>query len=128
MEHIFIIDGKTYDIPVISLKRKGAVLDSEKSGRVKTGEMVRSIIGTYYNYDLVFGKSTKSLDDYDDLYETLTAPVAYHIVTFPYGQETLTFQAYVSNTTDSLSKATDDTNKWSALTVSFVAKKPERTP
>lgn len=77
---------------------------------------------------MVFGKSTKSLNDYDALYETLTAPAAYHVVTFPYGQETLTFQAYVSNATDSLSKMKDGTNKWSALTISFVAKKPERTP
>lgn len=122
MQNKLIIDGRTYDTTVVKLKRKGAVLDSDKSGRVKTGEMVRSIIGTYYNYDIVFHNSDLSPDDYDALYEVLTAPAESHTVTFPYGQSTLTFQAYISNVSDELETV------WKSLTVSFVAKKPERTP
>lgn len=128
MNPAFTIDGRTYAIDIVSLKRKGAVLDTEESGRVKTGEMIRDIIGTYYNYDIVFGWSTLSPEDYDDLYDTLTAPVESHTVTFPYGQSVLTFQAYVSNASDELAKMSDAVNKWSGLTVSFVAKKPERRP
>ena len=66
--------------------------------------------------------------DYDALYETLTAPVDYHTITVPYGQETKTFRAYVSNASDVLRRMTDKVNLWGELTIKFTAMEPNRRP
>lgn len=126
---VITIDDKAYNVSVESLKRKGAVLDGKNSGRgLLTGIMKRDIIGTYYNYDLTFGTSKLSPADYDDLYEALTAPVNYHVITVPYGQKLKRFEAYVSNASDVLKKMYDGGNLWGELTVEFVAMKPARVP
>ncbi|WNX84359.1 hypothetical protein RWV98_17560 [Agathobaculum sp. NTUH-O15-33] len=126
--NVLIVDGKTYNIDVTSLKRSASVLDGTNAGRVLSGLMVRDIIGTYYNYDLTFGRSSLSPADYDALYETLTAPVDYHTITVPYGQETKTFRAYVSNASDVLRRMTDKVNLWGELTIKFTAMEPDRRP
>lgn len=125
---VLTVDGKTYNIDVTSLKRSASVLDGSNAGRVLSGLMVRDIIGTYYNYDLTFGRSSLSPADYDALYETLTAPVDYHTITVPYGQTTKTFEAYVSNASDVLRRMTDKGNLWGELTIKFTAMEPNRRP
>lgn len=125
---VITIDGQTFAVNVTSLKRGAAVLDGENAGRVLSGRMTRDIIGTYYNYDLTFGKSTLSPSDYDTLYELLTAPVDSHTITVPYGQTTKTFEAYVANASDVLRKLTDSVNYWTELTVKFTAMEPQRRP
>lgn len=125
---VITIDNKTYKVGVTSLKRGAAVLDGENAGRVLSGRMERDIIGTYYNYDLTFGTSTMSPTDYDAMYEVLTAPSDYHMITVPYGQGTKTFQAYVSNASDTLKRMTTACNLWGDLTIKFTAMEPMRTP
>lgn len=122
------IDGKVYNVSVLSLKRKGAVLDGKNVGRVLSGRMERDIIGTYYNYDLSFGTSLLSPADYDAMYEVLTAPVNYHTITVPYGQAMKTFEAYVANASDTLRRMKDGYNHWGDLTITFTAMEPARTP
>lgn len=126
--NVITIDGKEYNVGVVSLKRGAAVLDGKNAGRVLTGRMVRDIIGTYYNYDLTFGRSLLSPTDYDALYEVLTAPQKCHIITVPYGQGTKTFEAYVSNASDALLRMTDTMNLWGDLTIKFTAMEPMRRP
>lgn len=124
---LFTIDGRAYNVAVVSLKRKAAILDGENAGRTMSGIMMRDIIGTYYNYDLTLGTSLLSPSDYDALYEILTAPVDSHMITMPYGQETKTFRAYISNANDALIKMNRN-NMWSSLTVTFTAMEPARRP
>lgn len=121
------IDGHSYNVAVTGIKRKAAVLDGKNAGRVLSGRMVRDIIGTYYNYDVSFGTSLLSPTDYDALYELLTAPVDYHTIIIPYGQESLTFQAYVANASDTLRRITENYNHWGDLTITFTAMEPQRT-
>lgn len=127
MNHIFTIDGKSYDIGVVFLRRKASVRETNNSGMAKSGRMFRDIIGTYYDYELTFGRSSLSQADYDELYETLTAPVDFHTVVFPYGGSTLTFNAYITSATDELQRAGQE-NRWVDLTISFLATSPERRP
>ena len=121
------IDGHSYNVAVTGIKRKAAVLDGKNAGRVLSGRMVRDIIGTYYNYDVSFGTSLLSPTDYDALYELLTAPVDYHTIIIPYGQESLTYQAYVANASDTLRRMTENYNHWGDLTITFTAMEPQRT-
>ena len=51
----------------------------------------------------------------------------YHTVILPYGQSTLTFQAYVTNLDDELVLIQEGRNLWGNLSFTFVAMQPERT-
>ena len=49
-------------------------------------------------------------------------------VTVPYGQGTVTFEAYVSGVEDELKRMGDGFNRWGGLTVTFTAMSPKRRP
>lgn len=123
-----VMDGVEYpNIHVVSLKRSFQVLDGENAGRVMTGEMDRDIIGTYYNYSCEIDASSADRDEYDDFYEAISAPVDSHSITVPFAQETITFDAYVTNGDDELLSMFDD-NEWSGLSFNFIAMAPQRRP
>lgn len=123
---VFSINGTEYDVNISKLERKGAVLDTDQTGRSKSGKMSREIIGTFYNYSMKIEKDLLSPQEYDKLYYTLTAPVDSHTLAVPYGQETLTFQAYVTKASDKLIKSNNHINVWSDLTIDFIAMQPAR--
>ena len=126
---VFTVDGVEYkNIHVLSVKRSFSVLDGENAGRTMDGAMQRDIIGTYYNYSLEIDPVDSSPDEYDSLYEVLSAPEDSHTVSFPYGRDVLTFNAYVSNGDDELWDAVNGVNRWNNLTINFVAMKPQRRP
>lgn len=129
MKSIFTVDGHTYEVtvPVGGLKRSGQVMDGDKAGRLQTGRMERDIIGTFYNYSLQIETQNLNVAEYDELYQVLSAPVDYHTITLPYGQSTLTFEAYVSNVNDELKLMKENRNIWGGLTFNFVAMEPQRS-
>lgn len=123
------LDGVQYPhIHIVSIKRSFSVLDGENAGRVMTGRMERDIIGTYYNYSAEVDSDEASKEEYDRFYEAISAPVDSHLIVVPYGQTTLTFDAYVSNGEDELLSSYDDDNTWGGLTFNFIAMEPQRTP
>lgn len=127
--NVLTIDGVVYDkIHVMSLKRSFSVLDGPNTGRVLTGEMLRDIIGTYYNYSIKFvpDQTAASIAQYTSLYEVLSAPAASHIIRVPYGQGWKQFRAYVTSGNDNLSLMTEDYRMWDGLEVNFIAMSPER--
>lgn len=125
---IFKLDGRAFrvSIPSGGMQRQGRILDRDTASRTTAGTMKRDIIGTYYNY--VIQIETKGLDvnEYDDLYEALSAPVDSHTLEVPYGQGLLVFEAYVSNVDDSLKLAGERFNLWAGLSVTFTAMSPVR--
>ncbi len=123
-----IVDGITYDIPVVSLKRTGDFLD-KYAKRTEDGVLHRKLIGVYYNYSLQLGSSrTVSAPVYQALWDKLTEPVEFHTVVVPDSDRTYTFTAYFSNVGDELKKQKDNRNYWQNLTVDFTAQSPARTP
>jgi hypothetical protein len=92
------------------------------------GNMVRDVIGTYYNY--TWELTPADYEDYDTLYELLSAPVDSHIITVPYGRNsTKTFQAYVTSGQDELIHTDENgDNYWDGLSIQFVAMNPARRP
>ena len=122
-----IVDNVAYkNIHIASCKRDGEVLDGKNSGRVTAGDMFRDVIGTFYNYTMQIDTDEASLEEYDALFEVLTAPVKYHTVDMPYAQGYIRFQAYVSSVSDELKSVRSDGNKWNGMTMKFVAMKPYR--
>ncbi|MTQ98579.1 hypothetical protein GMD88_17435 [Pseudoflavonifractor sp. BIOML-A6] len=129
MKPVFKVDGVSYNVivPEGGLKRQGRVLDGESVGRMLSGRMMRDIVGTYYNYAMQLDTRNLDVAQYDALYQVLSAPVDYHTVILPYGQSTLTFQAYVTNLDDELVLMQEGRNLWGNLSFTFVAMQPERT-
>ena len=124
---IFTIDGRSYDVEIVSLKRKFSVLDGDKAGRAADGSMMRNIIGTYYNYSMQINTERLSRSEYDSLYEILSAPADSHTVVLPYGRETLSQQMYVTGGEDDL-RIDNAGNIWDNLSIEFVAMTPKRKP
>lgn len=126
---VFSVDGVEYpDVNVLRLQRNFNILDGENAGRTMDGAMQRDIIGTYYNYSMELTSDYSDLSEYDALYEVLSAPVNSHTIIVPYGQEMLTFEAYVANGGDELLHMRNTFNKWQNLNINFVAMEPQRRP
>ena len=128
-QDIFSIDGKYFNvfIPQDGIERNFAIVDTDDAGRVLTGTMERDIIGTFYNYTIKMDTNLLSFAEYDELYEILSAPVDSHIIIVPYAQDTLRFEAYVTQGKDVLNRMSKKGNHWKQLSVNFIAMEPERT-
>jgi hypothetical protein len=119
------IDGTSYNIPVISIKRKADFLD-KYAWRTLDGVLHRELIGVYFNYQLQLGR-TNDLSVYSALWDKLTEPVEFHTVTVPgIGGTTYTFTAYFSSVGDEMLKLKDNIGYWKSLTVHFIGKSPAR--
>lgn len=128
---VFTIDGVDLRVWVTGVKRGFAVTDSEISGRLKNSDMFRDIIGTFYNYTLNVEPDPDYRADYDTFYDIVSAPTPFHDMVFPYGQGTIAFKAYVTSGEDDFKgekKGETRINKYSGLSVQFIAKSPQRRP
>jgi hypothetical protein len=119
---MIIIDGNTYDVPVLSIKRTADFLD-KFAERTEDGKLQRELIGVYINYQLQFG-STASITEYAALWRKLTEVEEFHTVTVPDEAGDYTFTAYFANVSDELKKTKGASNFWKNLTVNFVAQAP----
>lgn len=125
---VFEVDGRNYKVRVKKLKRSGIVTDGKNAGRLDVSlEMDREILGTFYNYTLDIDADLLSLEEYDELYETLTDPdMPSHLVKMPYGQGYLTFRAYITQVDDELAMMGEDFRLWKNASIQFTAMKPQR--
>ncbi len=123
---MIIIDGETYNVPVISIKRKADFLD-KYANRNEEGDLLRGLIGVYFNYQLQFGSTTDTVE-YARLWDKLTEPVEFHIVTVPDESGDYTFTAYFTGVGDEMKKKKAEKNYWKSLTANFIAKAPARRP
>lgn len=121
---MIVIDGNTYNVPVISLKRKADFLD-KYAERVESGDLKRQLVGVYFNYQIQFG-ITADTTEYARLWDKLTAPEEFHQVTVPDESGDYTFAAYFSNVGDELIRKKGTKNYFKDLTVNFTAKTPAR--
>ena len=136
-QQIFKLDGNFYDviIPEDGIERSFQILDDDTAGRTLSGAMQRSIIGTYYNYKIKMDTSRMDKASYDQMYELLTSPVDSHEIQVPFGQSTLTFDAYITSGNDTLHKvkrtysnnAWTQENTWQGLELNFIALEPQVT-
>lgn len=121
------IDGIEFAHAVApKLKRNFNILDGENAGRlIANAVMERDVLGTFYNYTLTIDAQFMSKSEYDELYELLSSPVDSHMIEMPYGQDTITFEAYVTSGSDELATCKGG-NLWGGLSINFVAIAPQR--
>lgn len=129
MKPLFYIDGRGYHVGVTSIKRGAQIKDGPNGTAVRSGRMVRDMVGTYYDYTLELSTFDMDRAEYDALYEVLTAPVDSHFVTAPYGQGTLAFEAYITGVDDVLEDMDEaGSGVWGQLSVTFFSIEPIRRP
>lgn len=126
MEYLFKIDGRGFSgVGVESLKRSFRIPDGTNAGDMLSGDYERDLVGTYYDYDLVITTSDLAVNEYDALFEALSAPVNSHTVEMPYGMTSITFEAMIEGGDDELIPM-DDGTWWGNLNVTIRAKKPQK--
>ena len=118
------IDGKSFDVPVVSLTRKADFLDKYAT-RTENGDLQRELIGVYFNYQIQFG-ATLNRDEYEALWNKLTEAAEFHEVVVPDEAGDYKFTAYFSNVGDTLRRQIGNKNYFKDLTVNFTAKAPAR--
>ena len=126
IRQVVTIDGASFDVGVKYIKRQARIEDGPNAGNSKRGDWIRDVYGTYYDYILAFDTSAGlSRADYDTLYSILTAPVEFHTLAVPYGQNTLSFTAGITGAEDNVILM-DDGTVWGNLSITFRAKSPQR--
>lgn len=123
------IDGIEYNIRIKyeTLRRAFTINEGPNSGTAINGTMIRDIIGTRYDYQIDIEPDPSDPSDYDAFYQLITSPTEYHEVSFPYGQETITFNAAIQSGTDTYFGAIGCRNRWSGLSIVFKAYAPQRS-
>ena len=128
----FVVDNKSFehdDIVIKNITRAFSVVDGDNAGRDLTGSMMRDIIGTFYNYTIDFSSKRFNPEAYEALVELLSSPVDYHIVSFPFGNKTITQKMYVANGQDALKRFDPNgKNQFTDFSVNFVAMNPFLKP
>ncbi|MBQ7767555.1 MAG: hypothetical protein IJ403_01580 [Oscillospiraceae bacterium] len=124
-QQVFKMDGVAYNVSVTALTRKFSVMDTDKSGRTQDGAMYRDIIGTFYNYTMTIRERGGDAAALDAFWQAISSPTKSHVCEFPYGQETLTQQMYVTSGEQALKLMQPDKNHWGEISVNFIAMKPE---
>lgn len=122
---MIIIDNTTYNVGVVKVTRK-ASMKQEFLGTTLDLKKHYDVEGTYYDYEVTFDATKLNVAEYDNLYETLTAPQESHLVTLPYGQTTITFYAKVSVASDSVINSFRNFRKWGSVKVTFEALDPQK--
>jgi hypothetical protein len=126
-KEVFSIDGETFDIGLVSVKRDAPVLD-KYANRTEDGDLNREIIGVYFNYTLTFPRLHLDPSEYARLYDKVTEPVEFHTVVVPGTIGSFTFQAYITGVSDELLKIGNSSiNYWGNLQIKFIAKTPSRS-
>lgn len=119
------IDNNTYNVGIVKITRR-ATQRIDNLGVTMDLRKHYDIRGTYYDYEVELSPKLISASDYDNLYEVLTTPQESHIVTLPYGQSTLTFEARVSVASDVLIQSFTSFKKWASIKVTFEALTPQK--
>lgn len=122
---MIIIDGSTYDVPVVRIDRKADSLD-KYAERVETGALQRELIGIFINYTVQFGTGA-DVAEYARLWDKITEPVEFHTVTLPDGDGVHTFEGYFAGISDTLYKYKDPQAFYKNLTMNMISRYPTRS-
>lgn len=128
MSWIFTIDERQYPhIGISDVTRRATLLEDGNGGVTLNGVYQRSLIGTLYSYSMViYQLGDEYAEEYDEVYDIITAPVNNHTVVVPYGQTTKELRVYITGVDDSIRWEDSQGRLWGAMNVSFEAQEPSR--
>lgn len=122
-----VIDGISYNIPLVSIKRTLDFLE-KFAERTEDGDIKIETIGLYKNYTISIG----TIDDavlYDKLLEHITdCENRFHHVSIPDASKQFDFYGYFSSISDEVEKVLDSGAVYKSLTWKMTSKKPTKKP
>ena len=122
------VDGIDYrvNLKYATLVRSFALKEGNNQGDALTGRVIRDVLGTVYDYEIGIEQDPDYPQDYDAFYQIISAPVTSHTVTFPYGQSTLTYEAMITEGSDTYYGTYAGAELWGGLVIRFTAIEPQR--
>lgn len=124
----FIMDGKEFNVHVMSLTRSFTVKDGLSPSTAQSGAIYRDLVGTYYDYQITVSEKDGDRAALEAFWEAVSKPVNSHVCVFPYGQKTLTQRMYVTKGKQNIRRLYTDRAEWDDITVSFIANEPKVIP
>lgn len=122
-----IIDGITYNIPLVSIKRNLDFLE-KYAERSEDGDIQIETIGLYKNYTISIGL-IEDAELYDQLIEHITdCENRFHHVTLPDASKQFDFYGYFSSIKDEVEKVLENGAQYKGLSWRMTSKKPYKTP
>lgn len=121
----FLIDGKSYNVHVMALKRSFEIRDAIKASETQDGNIYRLPIGTYYNYSMTVREKDGDRKSLDDFWEAISQPVASHVCVFPYNQAVITQKMYVTAGNQEILRLYETGATWKDITINFIAQAPK---
>lgn len=122
----FVIDGNDFTdyVKYIKYDRKVNFLD-KYAKRDTSGRLNRELIGTFIVYTIEMDIDISSgMAKYNELWNLLIKPMAFHNVKLPDSTGDVSFYAYVADIKDTGSKFKDGINKFKGLNVEFIPRDP----
>ncbi len=121
------IDGTFYRCRVTfpSMNRSFTVLDGGQGGTTLSGATIRDILGVAYSYTMTIQPDPAFPDDYDLLYQVLSSEQDSHIVSFPFAQRAIIFEAMITAGTDNYDGKRGGVQRWKDLSVTFTPIEPQ---
>lgn len=125
-----LMDEKRYRVrgKYDTLTESAELVEGINEGKMLSGRHERDLEGTFYSHSLDVDPDPRFPEDYDQLFDDLSAPVPSHIITMPHGQGTITYEAEVSMVQRRSRGVLAGVRRWSGITVSFSSIRPVRTP
>ena len=125
-----VMDGETYRVRVKigTLEQSFHIDDGDNAGIALSGDDIRDIIGTYYDYVMEVEPEPDARDDYDRFFWAISAPVDSHTITVPDRQGTMTYKAKVVSGRHRKKYRVAGMTLWTGLQVEFRATQPYRVP
>ena len=124
----FLLNGKTFNVHVMSLKRSFEVKESVSATIVQSGNIYREVLGTYYNYSLTVREKDGDRAAFDAFWEEISKPAESHVCVFPYNQGTITQRMYVKSGSQDIGRLYADGAQWRDITIQFTAQAPKVIP
>lgn len=121
----FLMDGVSYNVQVMSLKRSFEIKEAITAKYTQSGDIYRDLVGTYYNYTITVRERNGDRAELDAFWNAISKPIASHDCVFPYNQATLSQRMYVKNGTQDIRRLYKDGATWKDITVQFIAKEPK---
>lgn len=120
---MIVIDGTTYDIPIVEMIAQADMLD-KYAKRTVDGVLHRELIGVFDNYSIKFASSVSTSDMavYSALWFKLTEPTPWHTVVLPTILGTREIEGYFAETKHDAFKQKDGSTYWKNLSTSFISK------
>lgn len=127
------IGGRAYDVLVTELRENFNILYSENTGRTMAdgAEMSLDPIGTFFGHKVTFARKKYHEREFDELYDYVSKPRYDGIyVEIVHNQETIGYNAYVSNGERALKRIDTKTGKvyWDVLSLNIVPMKAQVLP